>query len=212
MPTMMMKKSGSRMDEKTKMLIGVAVCALVSYVLYNFSIIPLIERQKYLKNDYATRKNILSKTREQASDTEGLSVLEKEVQQKADRLKKINGMFVPEEKVPKLFTELRQLAAQNSVEIGTLTVRQKMPSEEAKGTGFNCDAQPVDMSFTGQYLDVLNFFSNLREKEFLLRIPRLSFHQAGTGPESITADFELFFFVTGSARGESDQDDNVEMQ
>lgn len=182
-----------KMGIELKLFGGFAVLILVSYILYTFSIIPLINRQKHLKVNLSIQEQLVTSRK---ADIVNIDSLEEELRMRKEDLKKVEAMFLKEEQLPTLFMEIRKLAEDMDVNIVNLKVLTKKP---LKITGEKGSAEyeelPVDLTLNGDYLNVMTFFTKLREKDILFSIPSLSISRGRGEAGIINLGSRVIFYL-----------------
>lgn len=185
-----------KMDIKVKIFGTFVILITVSYFLYSFSIVPLLHQRRSLRKELTAQQR-LAEVRLASIDR--VDSLEKELAEKKEVLKKINTKFLKEKELPAFFTELRNLIGESNVDIVNLTVQEKQPLSakpvaEKKGE-IKFERLPVNITLQGNYLDIIDFFAQLRKKPTLFTIPRISMRAEDETNESIFTDLQLVFYI-----------------
>ena len=193
-----------RVNVKVKVLSAFIILIVVPYLIYNFSIVPLIEQQKRLALDLSTQQNLLKSRKASVAN---IDELEAKLKMTKSELEKMEKRFLKEENLPTFFTELRQLAARNKVEIANLKLAQK-PKEEKKEkkkpgqkeeqkqkAAKTYEGLPVHLALTGDYLDVIMFISQIRKESALFSIDTMVMYGRNKPNEPLTVELHLVFYI-----------------
>jgi len=191
---MSVQKYFFKIDPKVKIFGGFLILIVVSYLLYDFSVAPLLNRQKILKVNLASQKRLVETRR---ANITKISSLEAELGKRKKELEDIEKKFIVEEKLPSFFAELRDLAGKNNINISMLRVGEKKPitmeSEEEEPPQYA--ELPVDISLNGGYLDTAVFLTQFRERPLMLTVSKMSMLAQDEEAKSIRTDFELILYL-----------------
>lgn len=183
-----------KIDPKIKIFGGFLILMIVSYLLYDLSVAPLLSRQKILKTNLASQKRLVEMRR---ANITKISSLEAESGERKKELGDIESKFIVEEELPSFFAELRDVAGKNNIDISMLRVGEKklitMESEEEDPPQYA--ELPVDISLNGGYLDTAVFLTQLRERPLMLTVSEMSMRALDKEAKSIRTDFELILYL-----------------
>jgi len=207
-----------RVDVKVKVLSAFIILIIIPYFIYNFSIVPLLAEQKRLTLDFDAQQNLL-KTRK--ANVTNIDKLEAKLKRTKGELEKMEKKFLKEENLPTFFTELRQLAARNRVEIANLKLAQKpkvekkkkkMPAkkeEQKQKAAQTYEGLPVRLALTGDYLDVIMLISQIRKESALFSIDAMFMYGKNKPNEPLTVELHLVFYII---REKEDEEKNVKIR
>lgn len=167
--------------------------AAFSCVLYSFAIVPLLGRQARMKANLEFREGLVRTRQENAAEIKSLEDLLKE---KKGQLSQVEARFVFEEELPAFFKELRGVAARHNIEIGALRLGEKKPvSVEGMEDEEGYEELPAHLSFSGNYLDTVTFFSKIRKESALFSISKIFMIAYDRRAEVITTSLDLIFYL-----------------
>jgi len=193
-----------RVDVKVKVLSAFIILIAIPYLIYNFSIVPLLEQQERLALDLSAQQNLLETRKANVTNIEEL---EAKLKKTKSELEKMEKKFLKEENLPTFFTELRQLAAGNRVEIVNLKFAQKAkaekneknkPEQEQEKNGKAAqtyEGLPVRLALTGDYLDVILLISQIRKESALFSIDAMVMYGKNKPDEPLTVELQLVFYI-----------------
>jgi len=183
-----------KIDPKVKIFGGFLILIVVSYLLYDLSVAPLLNRQKTLKMNLASQERLVETRR---ANITNINSLETELGERKKELEGIERKFIVEEELPSFFAELRNLAGKNNINISMLRVGEKrmitMESEEEDSPQYA--ELPVDISLNGGYLDTAVFLTQFRERPLMLAVSSMSMLILDEEAKSIRTDFELILYL-----------------